>query len=142
MPLVAVLSGLVFVTSYCMSHSLVDVEDTQWTEPVILWIAICMPTGSGKSSLCKYLHRILLDIRSACNIEATAPSWFLDDQSFKKMGVLLEENHSKFIGLYDELSMFLSQFNSFRGRGITESYELAVFLKLYGGEPWTRRTGN
>lgn len=91
---VAVLSGLIFVTSYCMSHSLVDVEDTEWTEPVILWIVICMPTGSGKSSLYKYLCKILLDIRSACNIEATAPSWFLDDQSFEKMGVLLEENHS------------------------------------------------
>ena len=39
-------------------------------------------------------------------------------------------------GLYDELTMFLSQINVFRGRGVTDSHELSVFLQLYGAEQW------
>ena len=31
----------------------------------------------------------------------------MDDQSFEKMGELMEENHCKLLGLYDELPMFL-----------------------------------
>lgn len=42
----------------------------------------------------------------------------------------------------DELSMFLSQMNVFRGKGVTDSHEVAVFLQLYGGNPWVRKTGN
>jgi hypothetical protein len=53
---------------------------------------------------------------------------------------MTSENNSKSLGLYDELSMFLTQLNVFRVRGLTESHELAIFLKLYGGDSWTRRT--
>ena len=142
MPSTAVLSGLIVITCFCMSHSVVEVEETEWIEPVILWIAICMPTGSGKSSLCKYLRKLVLETRSACLLDGTSPPWFLDDQSFEKLGALMDENHSKSLGLYDELSMFLTQLNVFRARGVMESHELAVFLKFYGGDSWTRRTGN
>lgn len=51
------------------------------------------------------------------------------------------QNHWKLLGLYDELSMFLSQVNIFRGRGLSDSHELAVFLQLYGAEQWVRKTG-
>ena len=140
MPSIAVLSGLITITAYCMSHSIVEVEDTEWFEPVIVWISICMPTGSGKTSLCKFLQKLLTETRSACGIDETCPPWLLDDQSFEKLGAMMSENNAKSPGLYDELSMFLTQLNVFRARGLTESHELAVFLKLYGGDSWTRRT--
>ena len=54
---------------------------------------------------------------------------------------LMNANHWKLLGLYDELPMFLSQVNVFRGRGLSDSHELAVFLQLYGAEQWIRRTG-
>ena len=57
------------------------------------------------------------------------------------MGDLMFNNHGKLLGLYDELPMFLSQVNIFRGRGLSDSHELAVFLQLYGAEKWVRRTG-
>ena len=47
----------------------------------------------------------------------------------------------KLMGLYDELAMFLSQMNIFRGKGVGDSHELAVFLQLYGANPWARKTG-
>ena len=68
-------------------------------------------------------------------------SWCLDDQSFEKMGALMAENHCKLLGLYDKLAMFLSQINVFRGRGLSDTHELALFLQLYSANAWTRRTG-
>lgn len=124
-----------------MSHSTVQVEATDWVEPVVLWISICMPTGSGKSGLCKFLKLLVDKAREERGLTDTDPSWCLDDQSFEKMGALMSENHGKLLGLYDELAMFLSQINVFRTRGLNDSHELALFLQLYGASSWTRRTG-
>lgn len=140
MPTTAVLLGLLVIVSFTMSHSAIEVEGTEWIEPVLLWISVCMPTGSGKTSLCKYLKQLAEDAHD--NIGLDAPSWFLDDQSFEKMGALMHDNHSKLLGLYDELTMFLAQMNVFRGKGVTDSHELAVFLQLHGANSWVRKTGN
>ena len=107
MPPLAVLAGLLLIVGFAMSHSVVEIEGTGWVEPVLLWISICMPTGSGKSSLCKYLRRIVHDAQSACGLDG-GNSWLLDDQSFEKMGDMMDKNHWKLLGLYDELAMFLS----------------------------------
>jgi hypothetical protein len=139
MPPSAVLVGLLPLVSFSMSHSVVEVEDTDWIEPVLLWMSISMPTGSGKTALCKFLKGILEDAHGHSESEA---SWFIDDQSFEKMGALMEDNNSKLLGLYDELSMFLAQINVFRGKGVTDSHELSVFLQLYGASSWVRKTGN
>ena len=141
MPPVAVLAGLLMIISFSMFHSCVVVEGTDWLEPVILWIAICMPTGSGKSSLCKFQKKLVDTARVRCGLDESAPSWYLDDQSFEKMGAIMNENHCKLLGLYDELAMFLSQINVFRGRGLADSHELSLFLQLYGGNSWVRKTG-
>lgn len=139
MPAAAVLYGLLVVVSFSMSHSVVEVEGTDWLEPVLLWVSICMPTGSGKTSLCKFLKQLVDDTHA--NVGSDSSSWFIDDQSMEKMGALMNENNSKLLGLYDELAMFLSQMNVFRGKGVTDSHEVALFLQLYGGNSWTRKTG-
>ena len=110
MPPTTLLAGLSIITSFAMSHSVVEVKDTDWAEPVVLWLSICMPTGSGKSSLCKLLKKMIKDAQSQCSV-GDGPSWTLDDQSFEKMGELMGENYGKLLGLYDELPMFLSQVN-------------------------------
>ncbi len=141
MPPVAVLAGLLMTISSNMSHSCVAIEGTDWIEPVILWIAVCMPTGSGKSGLCKFLKKLIDTARTNCGLDDSDPSWYLDDQSFGKMGAIMSENHCKLFVLYDELAMFLSQINVFRGRGLADSHELSLFLQLYGGNQWVRKTG-
>ena len=140
MPATAVLAGILLIVSFAMSHAVVEVENTDWLEPILLWISVCMPTGSGKSSLCKWLRQIVEDAH-AMSTNDESPSWFLDDQSFEKMGALMHANHSKLLGLYDELPMFLTQINVFRRKGLSDSHELAVFLQLYGANPWVRKTG-
>ena len=129
------------IVSFAMSHSVVEVSGSDWMEPVLVWMAVCMPTGMGKSSLCKLLRSLTREARRKCGLDDTINSWLMDDQSFEKMGDLMHKNNWKLLGLYDKLSMFLSQVNIFKGRGVSDSHELAVFLQLYGSDPWVRRTG-
>ena len=67
--------------------------------------------------------------------------WLLDEASFEKMGELMATNHSKLLGIYDELSTFLAQINVFRGKGLSDSHDLSTFLSLYNGKSWSRATG-
>ena len=50
-------------------------------------------------------------------------------------------NGGRLLGLYDELTTFLTQLNLYRGKGLTLSHELAIFLQLYNGHSWKRATG-
>ena len=45
------------------------------------------------------------------------------------------------VGLYDELSSFLTQINLYKGRGLSDSHDLSLFLQLYNRHPWARKTG-
>ena len=141
MPPTAVLGGLVIIISFALSHASVSVPGTQWIEPVIVWISIGMPTGSGKSPLFKYLLTTVRKARDRCQLSKNDPTWQLEDATFEKMGAMMAENHSKLLGLYDELSAFLTQINLYKGRGLSDSHDLALFLQLYNGHPWTRNTG-
>lgn len=106
----AVLAGLLLIVGFTMSHSVVEVEGTSWMEPVLLWISVCMPTGMGKSSLCKYLKSLVREARQHRGLDEDS-TWICDDQSFQKMGDMMARNNWKLLGLYDELPMFLSQVN-------------------------------
>lgn len=141
MPPDAVLSGLLLLISFFMSHCAVQVPGTMWLEPAILWIAIAMPTGSGKTPLFVFLTDILQKARSKLKLTRAHPPWLLDQASFEKMGDLMSSNHSKLLGLYDELSTFLAQMNVYRGKGLSDSHDLSTFLSLYTGKSWTRATG-
>ena len=137
MPPDAVLSGLVLLLSFFMSHCTVRVPGTVWVEPAILWIAIAMPTGSGKTPLFVFLTNILQKVRAKLQLTIADPPWVLDEASFEKMGELMATNHAKLLGIYDELSTFLAQMNVYRGKGLCESHDLATFLSLYTGKSWT-----
>ena len=140
MPPTAVLFGLISLFSFMLSHSKVQCVGTRWSEPVIVWIVVAMPTGSGKSTLFKFLHSLLQDVRKKCNRKDIDPSWTLEEASFEKMGAMMADNDGKLIGIYDELSAFLSGINLYSSKGITESHDLHKFLQLYNGLPWKRRT--
>ena len=139
MPPSAVLSGLIVTTGFCISHASVSVHGTEWVEPVHIWTSIGMPTGSGKSPLYKYLLNILRKTQVKLGLDEDSPSWLLEEATFEKMGAMIAENHSKL--LYDELSSFLTQINIYKSRGLSNSHDLALFLQLYNGHPWTRKTG-
>ena len=139
MPATAVLCGYIFLGSFALAPSVVKVPDTDWTEPVIVWLTVCMPTGSGKSTLFRHFFAIMQAMREQCSLAKDDPVWLVDDATF--MGVLMSENDGWLLGLYDELSAFLTQINVYSGRGLSNSHELALFLQLFNGHPWRRDTG-
>ena len=65
----------------------------------------------------------------------------MDDATFEKMGALMQESGSRLLGFFDELSAFLTQINLYKGRNLSDSHELALFLQLFNGHPWKRDTG-
>ena len=96
MPPTAVLAGLLTIVSFSMSHSIVKVDESELC--VLLWISICMPTGCAKSSLYSYLHK-LVNKAWKKSVPNNGPLWRLNDQSFEKLGELMQENNGKILGL-------------------------------------------
>ena len=141
MPPTAVLSGLLLLVSYRLSHCVVKVPHTNWVEPVLLWLTICLPTGSGKTPLFTFLTDLLQKVQCECKLCEADPAWCLVEASFEMMGYLMSKNNGKLLGLYDELSTYLAQINVYRGKGLCESHDLATFLSLYNGKSWNRDTG-
>lgn len=133
----SVLGGYLILSSYVLSPASVRVPNTEWEEPILLWLTISMPTGSGKSTLFRHLCDLLKNIRGFANVADEDPSWNMDDATFEKM----QENSCRLLGIYDELSAFLTQINLYRGRSLSDSHELALFLQLFNGHPWRRDTG-
>ena len=130
MPSSAVLSGLLTITGFCTSHASIKVAGTERVKPVILWLFIGMPTGSGKSPLYKHLLNLLRQTRARLDLKETKPSWLLEEATFEKMGAMMAENNAKLLGLYVELSSFLTQINLYKSRGVSDSHDLALFLQL------------
>lgn len=141
MPPTGVLCGLISLTSYIISPSVVKVPNTEWSEPALVWLSINMPTGSTKSALYHYLNNLIIQVRKKCNYRSIDTTWLLGDATCEKMGELMAANGGRLLGLYDELTSFLTQLNLYRGRGLTLSHELAMFLQLYNGHAWNRTTG-
>ena len=130
------LASLLSLTSYLLSPSVVRVEGTDWEEPVLIWESVCILTGSGKSPLCAYISKLLKRVHEKCG----RTSWLVEDATFKKMGAIMADNGCRIFRMYDELTT-LMQINLYKGRGLADSHELALFLQLYNGHPWTRNKG-
>ena len=137
MPPTAVLGGLLTLTIFAMSHATVSVPNTRWVEPVLAWVSIGMPVGSEQDSLYQYLWSLLDKTRKKSGAEK-GPSWLMEGATFKRMGAMMEANHSKLLGLYDNLLTFLINLNLYDDGGFADSHELAQFIQLYNGHPWTR----
>ena len=114
----------------CYLHHLWKSLALTGLEPVLAWLTVSMPTGSGKSTLFRHLYSVMRNICVICGVCNEEPTWVFDDATFEKMGVLMSENSSRLLGFYDEISAFLTQINLYRGWGLPDSHELSLFLQL------------
>lgn len=105
MPATAILSGLLILVGFMLAHGKVEVVGTEWVEPVIMWISIGMPTGSGKSTVFNYLLGLLRNVSERC-CKDIDPPWTVEEASFEKMGALMAENNSKLLGCMMNLVHF------------------------------------
>ena len=57
----------------------------------------------------KYLVNILANVRTKlATEEIEVKEWLLSDQTFEKLGDIMSQNDCKMLGLYDELTNWLS----------------------------------
>ncbi|KAJ7365227.1 hypothetical protein OS493_005322 [Desmophyllum pertusum] len=84
-PPLAILVGVQGVLSFAIAHAEVQVPNTMWREPGLLWLAIGMPTGTGKSIIKKYLIDLLRNVRERLKEDKISFS----DQTFEKLGEVL-----------------------------------------------------
>lgn len=64
-PPAAILGGLLILTSLVVSPAEVVVPNTDWVEPVLIWLTISMPTGSRKTTVYQFLRGLIQNIREA-----------------------------------------------------------------------------
>ena len=100
-------------------------------------------TGTGKSTVYKLLQRVLKAVRTELDDnEISYKKWTLSDQTFEKLGELMYQNDSKALGLYDELTNFLSQVNLYSGnKGLLDTHEFTKVLEMFIAAEWSRQTG-
>ena len=63
-PAEAVLGGLLILTSFALSPAVIAVPTTDWVEPALIWLTICMTTGTRKSTVYHYLLSLLRTARA------------------------------------------------------------------------------
>ena len=103
-PATAVLCGYIILGSFVLSPSIVKRPSTDWEEPVLVWLTVCMPT------LFRHLYSLMRDICTACNLTDKDPSWVFDDATFEKMGALMCDNSARLLGMmnYQHFSPILT----------------------------------
>lgn len=131
LPPISVLCRLMVLTSFAMSHSYVHVAGTGWYEPVILWLIIVMPSGCGKSTLYKFLKKAIEKTGEKLQLKETDSAWSAEEASMERLGIMMNENECKMLGLFDEFTHFLTQINVYKGKSLTESQDLAMLLRLH-----------
>lgn len=109
LPPTAVLCGYLILGSYVLSPAVVEVPETDWSEPVLLWLAVSMPTGSGKSTLFHHLINLLKEVRCGCCVMEEEPPWLVDDATFEKLGSLMHENSAWLHGCRAFMTIQLKQ---------------------------------
>lgn len=127
--------------SFILSPASIKIPETDWEAAVIAWISVNMPTGSRKSPLFVHIFNVMQRVRQRCGVADGDPTWIITDATFEKMGTLMQENGCRLLGFYDEPTSFLTQINLYRGKNISDSHELSLFLQLCNGHPWRRDTG-
>ena len=63
LPATAILGGYIILGGFILSPSVVKVPDNDWTEQILVWLTIAMPTGSGKSTLFRHLYTLMRAVR-------------------------------------------------------------------------------
>jgi len=50
----------------------VSIPDTSWTEPVLVWIAVSMSSGSRKTTIYNFLSKIVKDVKEKIGVDGKA----------------------------------------------------------------------
>ena len=116
-----------------MSPAEAVVSDTLWKEPLIPWIVTVIPTGSGKSTLFKFLYNIVEEVKRRRFKEKEDfenQEWLAGECSIERLGFTMAENGNRLLGLFDEMSHFLTQMNILKNKGLSDTQDLTTLRFL------------
>ena len=90
--------------------------------------------------MCKYLVEIIKKVHQKLVDEEVEPKdWLLSDETFEKMGEIMPQNDGKMVGLYDELTNWLSQVNLYSGtKGLLDTHEFTKLLEFFSAISWSQ----
>ena len=108
-PPTAVLLSLLGICGFVIAPSIVEVDGTDWKEPGN--VSACQLVL--ESPLYGYIDSLLCSIKEK---SGSSPCWQVGDATFEKMAEIMHCNLGRILGMYDELTTFLTQINVYQGR--------------------------
>ena len=87
-------------------------ENSDWREPLLSWIAMHMPSGTRKSAIYSFLENDLYEkaisiIRDTYQLNHKETDYIVRETTFEKL--LLQENDGKKLWIHDEIRHFWAQ---------------------------------
>ena len=142
-PWVGLLIGSWTPLQYAMHYSEVMLEDSDWTEPTIIWSLLHMPSGTRKSLIYKFVNDLVKDLGIKSNendedqqdIDTT--QYRVNETTFEKLGLVMQKNDGKVVWYFDEGRHFFSQLGLYQ-KG--SSRDESVLLTLYDAGEWHHST--
>ena len=140
-PWVGILVGSLTPIQYVMGYSEIELENSDWWEPTILWSFMHMPRGTRKSLIYKFVNDLVSDSCGSDNNadehgEAT-PQYKVNETTFEKLGLIIASNEGKVDWYFDEGWHFFSQLGLYQ-KG--SSRDESVLLTLYDAGEWNHST--
>ena len=108
-PWVGILVGSLTPIQYVMGYSDVELEDSDWSEPTILWSLMHMPSGTRKSLIYKFVNDLIAG--SCSNTEdgdGEHTPYKVNETTFEKLGLTMASNEGKVVWYFDEGRHFLA----------------------------------
>ena len=113
-PHLGIILAIIINLEYFMSFSEVQLEHSDWKEPILAWIMMFMGSGTRKSAIYSFIEDVLYNktmniIRQNKEQKQGDSEFLLHETTFEKLGSLLEENNGRKLWVFDEARHFWSQ---------------------------------
>ena len=134
---------------YSMGHSQIELEDSDFQEPTILWLISHMPSGTRKSKLYKFISKLMLEAyknksetldqsNSHNDSNTSSHSKFnINQATFEVIGQDMAITNNIGMWFFDEGRSFFSQVKMYNNG---TSRNEAALLSLYDGGEWNHKT--
>ena len=138
---VGIYAGLFVPLQYVMDYSLVELDQSLWTDPLIVWPLIHAPSGTRKSRIHSFVNSLLKfeEYFETENEENQAlPQYKVQETTFENLGLVMQNNRGRVIWFFDEARHFFAQLGYYNKGGSTRDENL--LLSLYDGGEWDHGT--
>ena len=135
-PWLGLLIGLISPVQYRMKFAHVDLENSSWKEPTIVWPLQHMSSGARKSNIFNFIKQFDDKLREDDDKD---DDFMVSEITFERLGVKMQDNNNTAYWIFDEARLFFAQLGLYQN-GSSSSLDEAVLLTLYDGGKWVHST--